>query len=148
MLKPGKKDHSSLSSYRPISLTSHISKLLESIIHTHLYYHIERHHLLSNTQFGFRTGRSTIHVLENIFTTITTSSTRFCAVANFDFRGADRIATGRHLIPHSVEHWCQLPSHGTKRNSTRQSVCLCRRHLGRFACKSNTTNRVILSTIA
>ena len=88
MLKPGKKDHTSLSSYRPISLTSHLSKLLESIIHTHLYHHIERHHLLTNTQFGFRTGRSTIHVLENIFTTISTSSTRFCAVANFDFRGA------------------------------------------------------------
>ena len=55
--KPGKPT-SSPSSYRPISLTSCISKLFERLILSRLAFHLESNHLLSTCQAGFCLGRS------------------------------------------------------------------------------------------
>ena len=41
------------SNYRPISLTCICSKLLEHIIHSNIMLHLQKHNILSNTQFGF-----------------------------------------------------------------------------------------------
>ena len=57
--KPGKPT-SSLSSFRPISLTSCISKLFELLILSRLTFHLESNHLLSTCQAGFRPGRSSL----------------------------------------------------------------------------------------
>ena len=46
--------------YRPVSLTSAICKLLESSIKEEVMNYLSRHHLLSDSQFGFRKNRSTI----------------------------------------------------------------------------------------
>jgi hypothetical protein len=45
--------------YRPISLTSIVCKVLESIIRSRIVDHMDTHHLLSPNQFGFVKGRST-----------------------------------------------------------------------------------------
>ena len=45
--------------YRPISLTSVASKLLEHIIHSHVMKHLELHNILTDSQHGFRDKRST-----------------------------------------------------------------------------------------
>ncbi len=50
-----------LNNYRPISLLSNFSKILEKIMYNRLVNHIEHHNLLSNHQFGFRKNHSTIH---------------------------------------------------------------------------------------
>ena len=55
--KPGKPT-SSLSSFRPISLTSCISKLFERLILSRLTFHLESNHLLFTCQAGFRPGMS------------------------------------------------------------------------------------------
>ena len=55
--KPGKPTSSS-SSFRPISLTSCISKLFECLILSRLTFHLESNHLLSTCQASFRPGRS------------------------------------------------------------------------------------------
>ena len=55
--KPGKPT-SSPSFFRPISLTSCISKLFERLILSRLTFHLESNHLLSTCQVGFRLGRS------------------------------------------------------------------------------------------
>lgn len=60
--KPG-KDLSLPSSYRPISLLSSISKLLEKIIQKRINSFIVSNNILLNTQFGFRSGHSTNHQL-------------------------------------------------------------------------------------
>lgn len=60
--KPG-KDHSVSSSYRPISLLSSLSKLLEKIIQKRINNFIHSNNILLNTQFGFRNGHSTNHQL-------------------------------------------------------------------------------------
>ena len=44
--------------YRPVSLTSQISKLLEHIICKHLLDHLDRNHILTNLNHGFRKGFS------------------------------------------------------------------------------------------
>ena len=46
------------SNYRPVSLTSVACKILEHIVCAHILRHLERHHLLTNLQHGFRKGHS------------------------------------------------------------------------------------------
>ncbi|GFO12290.1 reverse transcriptase [Plakobranchus ocellatus] len=56
------KDKKDPASYRPIdlSLTSHLGKVLETIINKRLTYHLEANNLLSDTQAGFRKDRQTL----------------------------------------------------------------------------------------
>ena len=56
------------SSYRPISLISCLSKILEGIINRRLVWFLERNNILDINQNGFRIGRST---LDNITTLVT-----------------------------------------------------------------------------
>ena len=57
--KPGKPT-SSPSSFRPISFTSCISKLLKRLIFSRPTFHLESNHLLSTCQAGFRFDRSSL----------------------------------------------------------------------------------------
>ena len=45
--------------YRPISLTSHISKVFERVIKSYLIKHLESQNLIKTNQHGFVSGRST-----------------------------------------------------------------------------------------
>lgn len=45
--------------YRPISILPIFSKIFEAIMHKQLYSYFEHFHLISDSQFGFRTGKST-----------------------------------------------------------------------------------------
>ncbi|KAK4317989.1 hypothetical protein Pmani_010946 [Petrolisthes manimaculis] len=53
-----KGSRSEVTNYRPVSLLSVISKVLEGIITQRLTTHLEEQYLLSERQFGFRKGRS------------------------------------------------------------------------------------------
>ena len=57
--KTGKSTNSS-ASFRPISLTSCVSKLFERMILSRLLYFLETNSILSSCQAGFRPGRSTL----------------------------------------------------------------------------------------
>ena len=52
--------------YRPISLLSNLSKLLESFFVGKLESEVEEKRLLSRNQFGFRKGRSTVHAIATL----------------------------------------------------------------------------------
>ena len=54
-------DRYSCDNYRPISLLSTISKILEKIVANSLVNHLELNNLLYENQFGFLRNRSTIH---------------------------------------------------------------------------------------
>ena len=49
----------SVNNYRPISITSIISKVFEVLVNAHILNHIESRNLLSDHQYGFRKARST-----------------------------------------------------------------------------------------
>ena len=55
-----RKPHDSAASFRPISLTSCVSKLFERIILSRLLFFLESNSILSPRQAGFRPGRSTL----------------------------------------------------------------------------------------
>ncbi len=61
-----KGDRKEPSNYRPVSLTSVVCKVLESIIRDHLVAHMKRNKLFSNKQFGFIQGRATTLQLLNV----------------------------------------------------------------------------------
>ena len=52
--------------YRPISLTSNISKIMEKLVHQRLYLFLESNKVLYDEQFGFRNKHSTAHALIEI----------------------------------------------------------------------------------
>ena len=56
--------------YRPISLISNPSKLMEKVVHPRLYSFLEKNSLLYERQYGFRNKLSTNHALINITTLI------------------------------------------------------------------------------
>lgn len=69
ILKPGKPP-SQPDSYRPISLLSSISKLLERIILNRLKCHLEVFNIIPSHQHGFRSGHSTVTQLHRLVNTI------------------------------------------------------------------------------
>ena len=62
--KPGKPSNAA-SSYRPISLLSSMSKILERVIHRRLQNHLNEH-IIPTFQHGFSPGRSTTTQLINV----------------------------------------------------------------------------------
>ena len=86
--KPAKKDYFSISSYRPISLTSTLSKIYEKIINSYLTFHLESQNLLNPNQYGFRPNRSTVKALQKILTDISSTNYTFKALVVIDFKGA------------------------------------------------------------
>ena len=88
------KEPSQVKSYRPISLLSCISKLMERMVASRLEWILEAHNLMSYTQCGFRKQRSTIDQLTLIDNDIRTSlqNNGVCIAAFIDLTGAfDRV---------------------------------------------------------
>ena len=56
--------------YRPISLLSNINKLIEKIVFSRMFSHIQSNKLIYNHQYGFRPKHSTDHALINITETV------------------------------------------------------------------------------
>ena len=54
-----KGDNTNANNYRPISLTSIICRIMESIIREEVIEHMKKHNLFSDKQYGFISGRST-----------------------------------------------------------------------------------------
>lgn len=62
-----KGDRTDPSNYRPVSLTSQVCKVLESIIRDKIVDHLEANNLLNEAQHGFRKGRSCLtNILETL----------------------------------------------------------------------------------
>ena len=66
MLSLKKDDHTLCSNYRPISLLSNLSKIIERLIHTRLTMFLNTNSILFEKQFGFGHCHSTAHALIEI----------------------------------------------------------------------------------
>ena len=53
-----KGNRAQVCNYRPVSLTSICSKILEHIIYSSIFSHLQTHHILSEEQHGFQAGKS------------------------------------------------------------------------------------------
>ena len=62
-----KGDRTDPSNYRPVSLTSQVCKVLEKIVRVKIVNHMKENKLFSNSQHGFREGRSCLtNLLETL----------------------------------------------------------------------------------
>ena len=48
-----------ITNFRPISLLTYFSKILEKVIYTRLFQHMNQTNILANEQYGFRNNSST-----------------------------------------------------------------------------------------
>ena len=55
------KSKSQIQNYRPVSILSSPSKIMEEVVMQQLVKHLNRHEILPRQQFGFRAGHSTVH---------------------------------------------------------------------------------------
>ena len=96
-----KGDTSKPGNYRPVSLTSVVGKLLESIIVDKLAGHLEGNNLLKNSQHGFRRRRSCLTNLLEFFHEVFTEHDRCKAVdvVYMDFQKAfDKVPFRRLML--------------------------------------------------
>lgn len=69
--KQGSKND--INNYRPISLLSTFSKILEKVLKKQLMTYLEENNLISKSQYGFRQNLSTADAIDDILNTITKS---------------------------------------------------------------------------
>lgn len=99
-------DKTTISSYRPISLNSCLSKLLDKIIAKRLWWFVSNDKLIHNSQTGFKKGKSAIDSLLLIDHLIARSISRrnHTSIISLDFAKAfDRI--GLHSILDQLIEW-------------------------------------------
>ena len=101
-----KGDRNNPANYRPISLTSQVCKVLESIVRERVIEHLNSNNLLSEEQHGFREGRS---CLSNLLTTLEDWTSilddKDCVdVAYLDFSKAFDLVSHKHLILKLTKH--------------------------------------------
>ena len=74
--------------YRPISLLSNISKLIEKLMHKRVYSFLEQQNFFYNAQFGFRLSLSTNNALMSITENIQSQldQNKFCAGVFVDLK--------------------------------------------------------------
>ena len=64
-----KNDPTDVSNYRPISLLNTLGKVLEKIVHKHVYNFFNDHHVITTLQSGYGLGDSTVNQLVDIYNT-------------------------------------------------------------------------------
>ena len=104
LLRKGKKPLGNASSYRPICLLDTMGKLLEEMILQRLQGHMIRENGLSENQFSFRKGRSTVDAIQAVVD-IATKARRgtgkrkgFCELISFVIRNAFNTARRKICI--------------------------------------------------
>ena len=88
MFKSG--DRSDFSNYRPISLLSQFSKVLEKLFNFRLEIFLISNEILSNCQYGFRSRMSTVHAALELIESISTAidNKKHCAGVFIDLKKA------------------------------------------------------------
>ena len=86
--------------YRPISLLSNISKILEKMVSIKLVNHLDNNKLLSKYQFGFQKGKSTEHNLMHLVNYVSTELNKgnYCLGIFLDLKKAFDVVSHKILL--------------------------------------------------
>ncbi|MDJ0596593.1 MAG: reverse transcriptase family protein [Pleurocapsa sp. MO_226.B13] len=119
-----KGDKAATGNYRPISLTSTVGKILESIITKKIREHLDRHDLINDTQHGFMKGKSCLTNLLSFYSEVyeAVDNDKVYDAVYLDFSKAfDRVPherlikkTRAHGIEGRVLNWIQAWLRGRK----------------------------------
>ncbi|UYV61485.1 hypothetical protein LAZ67_1005026 [Cordylochernes scorpioides] len=87
--KPNKENYKDPKAYRPISLSSNLGKIFESLIHIELLNHINSNNVVHPAQHGFTQEKSTISALQEITKlSLLKRETENTAIVTVDISGA------------------------------------------------------------
>ncbi|UYV81706.1 hypothetical protein LAZ67_20002059 [Cordylochernes scorpioides] len=87
--KPNKENYKDPKAYRPISLSSNLGKIFESLIHIELLNHINSNNVMHPAQNGFTQEKSTISALQEITKlSLLKRETENTAIVTVDISGA------------------------------------------------------------
>ena len=105
LLKKGKLDD--INNYRPISLLSQFSKILEKIIYNRFLHFIDKHNLLYAKQYGFIRNSSTSHALYDHYNCIESNLERNNKVASLflDLKKAFDLVDHKNLLNIKLKYY-------------------------------------------
>ena len=87
-----KGDEKDFNNYRPISLLSSFSKILEKLVARQMYKYLDKYQILYDNQFGFRKSRNTDHavlkLLDNIYTSFNQTDPHYNLTVFLDLKKA------------------------------------------------------------
>ncbi len=94
------------SNYRPISILTIFSKILEKLFYSRLFSFIDKHHILHPNQFGFQPKKSTSLAVANVLSTLINkiNTNKHVALILFDLRKAFDLINHKLLIK-KLQHY-------------------------------------------
>ena len=94
------------SNYRPISLLSTLSKILEKLIFKRTMNFLKYHNVFTNSQFGFRQKHSTIHALLNFVDKVTHAIDNYSHLIGIFLDFSKAFDTINHdILLHKLSHY-------------------------------------------
>ena len=99
-------DRTDADNFRPITLLTLINKIFEKLIHEKMVAFINKHEILSNSQYGFRKGHSTSHAVTHLSESVIKhlENKKVCALLFIDLKSAfDTVNI--HLLLSKLDHY-------------------------------------------
>ena len=104
LCKTGKPNN--LTNYRPISILTCFSKIIEKLIHKRLSSVFDKHSIFAKTQYGFQAGKSTSHAILDVLTTAYEhiNNHEYTGLILLDFKKAfDTVS--QSILLYNLEHY-------------------------------------------
>ena len=101
-----KGDKQQVNNYRPISLLTALSKVLEKIVYTRTSEFLKKHNIFSNSQFGFRKKHSTTHAILSLLKKVSSSIDKYCHTVGIFLDFSKAFDTINHeILIHKLSHY-------------------------------------------